>query len=59
MDKNKNFNETILSAAAKSQVELNDLLQKLIQTKSYSGEEREIVEFISGKCRDMVLIEHL
>lgn len=32
--------------------ELNRLLQRLIQIRSYSGEEQEIVEFIVGKMRE-------
>ena len=35
-----------------SQDELNSLLQRLIQIRSYSGEEREIVEFILSKMKE-------
>lgn len=35
-----------------SQDELNALLQRLIQIRSYSGEEREIVEFILSKMKE-------
>lgn len=42
----------IVSYLSNSQQELNMLLQRLIQIRSYSGEEQEIVEFIVQKMQE-------
>ena len=42
----------ILSYISNSQQELNTLLQRLIQIRSYSGQEKEIVEFILDKMQE-------
>jgi len=42
----------ILFYLSNSQQELNTLLQRLIQIRSYSGEEKEIVEFILQKMKE-------
>lgn len=43
---------TLFSTISSQQAELNQLLQKLIQIRSYTGEEKEIVEFIVEKMKD-------
>ena len=42
----------IITQISHSQQELNTLLQRLIQIRSYSGEEKEIVEFILQKMQE-------
>jgi putative selenium metabolism hydrolase len=44
--------EEILSLISNSKQELYALLQRLIQIRSYSGEEKEIVEFIVHKMQE-------
>ena len=41
----------LFSTISSQQPELNQLLQKLIQIRSYTGEEKEIVEFIIEKMK--------
>jgi putative selenium metabolism hydrolase len=48
----KNMSDEIFPAVDALQHELNELLQQLIQIRSYSGEEKEIVEFILEKMSD-------
>jgi putative selenium metabolism hydrolase len=43
---------TLFSMISSQQPELNQLLQKLIQIRSYTGEEKEIVEFIVEKMKE-------
>jgi putative selenium metabolism hydrolase len=43
---------TLFSTISSQQPELNQLLQKLIQIRSYTGEEKEIVEFIIEKMKE-------
>jgi putative selenium metabolism hydrolase len=43
---------TFFSSITSRQTELNQLLQKLIQIRSYTGEEKEIVEFIVEKMKE-------
>ncbi len=45
----KSFKENLFNAVEAERENLFSLIQKLIQIKSYSGEEKEIVEFIVGK----------
>ena len=45
----KSFQEKLFSAVESEKDNLFSLIQKLIQIKSYSGEEKEIVEFIVSK----------
>lgn len=47
-----NKQNEILSYLINSQQELNILLQRLIQFRSYSGDEKEIVEFILQKMKE-------
>jgi putative selenium metabolism hydrolase len=47
----KNITYKIIPAVDTLQDDLNKLLQQLIQIRSYSGEEREIVEFILEKMK--------
>jgi putative selenium metabolism hydrolase len=42
---------TLFETISSQQPELNQLLQKLIQIRSYTGEEKEIVEFIVEKMK--------
>jgi putative selenium metabolism hydrolase len=43
---------TLFSTISSQQTELNQLLQKLIQIRSYTGEEKEIVEFVVEKMKE-------
>ncbi len=44
--------KSLISAVSQRQEELFALLQRLIQIRSYTGEEKEIVEFILGKMKE-------
>jgi len=46
MNINQDIKQKIEKKLEESQEQLNQLIQKLIQIRSYSGEEKEIVEFI-------------
>ena len=46
------LNQTIMIEIQKHQNELNSIIQKLIQIRSYSGEEQEIVEYILNKMKE-------
>jgi len=48
----KSFQEKLFSAVESEKENLFSLIQKLIQIKSYSGEEKEIVEFIVAKMKE-------
>jgi putative selenium metabolism hydrolase len=52
MDSINSLQNTLFPAISAQQSELNQLLQRLIQIRSYSGEEKEIVEFILKKMED-------
>jgi putative selenium metabolism hydrolase len=43
---------TLFSSISSQQTELNQLLQNLIQIRSYTGEEKEIIEFIIKKMKE-------
>ncbi len=51
MNQNQLSSEELISEIVNQQTELNQLLQRLIQIRSYSGEEKEIVEFIVDKMK--------
>ena len=46
------FDQKIFKELDSQQDELNGIIQKLIQIRSYSGEEKEIVEYILEKMRE-------
>ncbi len=48
----RSFQEKLFSAVESEKENLFSLIQKLIQIKSYSGEEKEIVEFIVAKMKE-------
>lgn len=48
----KQFQENIFKKVEEEKENLFGLIQKLIQIKSYSGEEKEIVEFIVSKMKE-------
>ena len=52
MKLNQDLIKNIEKKCDESQEELNQLIQKLIQIRSYSGEEKEIVEFIVQTMQD-------
>jgi putative selenium metabolism hydrolase len=52
MNLNENLVQKIEKKLNESQEELNQLIQKLIKIRSYSGEEKEIVEFIVQTMQD-------
>ncbi|MCK5033962.1 MAG: YgeY family selenium metabolism-linked hydrolase [Calditrichia bacterium] len=52
MKLNKDLIQNIEKKLDESQEELNQLIQKLIQIRSYSGEEKDIVEFIVKTMQD-------
>jgi len=48
----KTFQENLFNAVEAEKENLFTLIQRLIQIKSYSGEEKEIVEFIVAKMKE-------
>jgi putative selenium metabolism hydrolase len=52
MENMNTIQNALLSGIASQQWELNQLIQRLIQIRSYSGEEQEIVEYIIKKMKD-------
>jgi len=52
MNDMNSIQNTLFSTISSQQPELNQLLQKLIQIRSYTGEEKEIVEFIVEKMKE-------
>ena len=52
MNMEKTFQENLFNAVEAEKENLFTLIQRLIQIKSYSGEEKEIVEFIVAKMKE-------